>query len=341
MSVSPMNLIILKIARDFDKSVLYIKHMVTYRNIIYKAVSIKNNSFVIRLTDQQSRTREQLESELQFQEYLYKNGADVTKPLKTIENKWLSECVVGNNKYYVSAFTFAKGLNWDERDDKNPETFYQIGKALGKVHKLSKNYETTSYKRRKWYEQQELAEAPELFKEYNTELYTSFISFVNEMKTMENNEDSFGLTHGDYLISNYLIDKEKVTIIDFDECEYSWFAMDLAICIRCYLVGDEPERINEKVDFAEMIHYNLLSGYQSENIITNDMIYDLNKYICVRDYIEISKMLKLIKQGRTLCDIENRLLKTDLDRVLHGKPFLEFDLNRISKVFMSNEKSVL
>lgn len=337
MNVKLMNLTILKAAKEFDKSVLYVKHMVTCRNILYKAVSIKNNSFVIRLTDQQARTKEQLESELHFQDYLFKNGADVTRPLKTVKNEWVSDCIVDNRKYYVSGFTFAKGLNWYERDDKKPETFYQIGKALGKVHKLSKNYESTSYKRRKWYEQQELANAPELFIDYSTELYNSFMCFVDEMKAIKNNQDNYGLTHGDYLMSNYLIDQDKLTIIDFDECEYSWFAMDLAICIRNYLVGDEPEKIHEKTDLAEMIYYNLLSGYQTEKSITDDMIYDLNKYICVRDYIEISQMLGLIKKGRTLCDIENRLLKADIDRVLHGKPFLEIDINKLSNTFNNNQ----
>ena len=190
MNVNHMNLTIFKIAKEFDKSVLYVKYMVTCRNILYKAVSIKNKSFVIRLTVQQIRTKEQLESELHFQDYLFRNGANVTRPLKTVKNEWVSECIVDDKKYYVSAFTFAKGLNWYERDDKNPETFYQIGKALGKVHKLSKNYEVTSYKRRKWYEQQELANAPELFKDYSTELYNSFMSFVDEMKAMKNSQDN-------------------------------------------------------------------------------------------------------------------------------------------------------
>lgn len=153
------------------------------------------------------------------------------------------------------------------------------------------------------------------------------------MKTLENDQDKYGLTYGDYLMSNYMIDNGKVTIIDFDESEYSWFAMDLAICIRCYLVGDEPEKVNEKVECAERIHYNLLLGYQLENTITSDMIYDLNKYIRVRDYIEIAQLLRLVKQGYSLCDIENRLLKTDLERVLFDKPFIEFDISRISKSF--------
>jgi len=323
---------ILETARKFSEGVLSVEYITVCRNVIYKAVC-KDNRFVIRLTDQRVRTKEQIECELLFQDYLYENGANVTKPLKTIDNEWVIKCVNGTKQYYASAFTFAEGLNWDERADESPEILCQIGKALGKVHKLSKNYKAVTYERRKWYEQQELAEAPELFEEYSKELYTSFLSFVNKMKALEVNHDRYGLTHGDYLMSNYMIDNGKVTIIDFDESEYSWFAMDLAICIRCYLVGDEPEKVSEKVERAERIHYNLLLGYQSENTITSDMIYDLNKYIRVRDYIEIAQLLRIMKQGRTPCDIENRLLKIDLERVIHNRPFIEFDLSRISKTF--------
>ena len=327
-----MDSTILETARKFNEVVLSVEHITTCRNIIYKAVC-NDNRFVIRLTDQQVRTKEQIECELQFQEYLFENGADVTKPLITTDNKRIIECVIGTKRYYASAFTFAEGLNWWERVDESPEILCQIGKALGKVHKLSKNYKAVTYKRRKWYEQQELTEAPELFEEYSKELYASFMNSVNQMKALEDDQNRYGLTHGDYLMSNYLIDNEKVTIIDFDESEYSWFAMDLAICIRCYLVGDEPEKVNEKVELAERIHYNLLLGYQSENIITSDMIYDLNKYIRIRDYIEIAQLLRIIKQGGTLCDVEKKLLKIDLDRVIHNKPFIEFNLSRISKTF--------
>ena len=201
-SENSVDSIILETAREFNEGVLSVEYITTCRNIIYKAIC-KDNRFVIRLTNQQVRTKEQIECELQFQEYLFTNGADVTRPLITTDNERVIECVIGTKRYYASAFTFAKGLNWDERVDESPEMLYQIGKALGKVHKLSKNYKVATYKRRKWYEQQELAEAPELFEEYSKELYTSFMSFVDQMKALENDHDRYGLTHGDYLMSNY------------------------------------------------------------------------------------------------------------------------------------------
>lgn len=132
-----MDSIIIEIARKFNEGVLSVEHVTTCRNIIYKAVC-KDNHFVIRLTDQQVRAKEQIECELQFQEYLFKNGADVTRPLETTDKERIIECGIENKQYYVSAFTFAEGLNWDERVDESPEILCQIGKALGKVHKLSK-----------------------------------------------------------------------------------------------------------------------------------------------------------------------------------------------------------
>lgn len=229
-----------------------------------------------------------------------------------------------NEKYFVSAFSFAEGKDWSERVDDSPEILFCIGKELGRIHRLSKRYRPGNLKRRMWYEQQELIDAERLFYNYNMQLYHKFLGFIDEMKKSDKEDNFFGLTHGDFLMSNYLIRNNDVTVIDFDECEYSWYAMDIAICIRCYLVGDEPEKVSEKSDWAEFILYNFLRGYKTENTVCAEQIYHLNKYIRVRDYIEISQLLRLIEQENTLCDIGQRLLETDLDRVLQDKPFLNF-----------------
>lgn len=334
-----MNNTILEIARKFDQDVLEVRFVVKFRNTIYKAIC-KEYNFILRLTNQNVRTKGQIESELNFQHYLFANNANVTKPLSTDSGDKVIMTEIEGEQYFVSAFSFAYGKHWDERVDEAPETFFIIGKALGKIHKLSKSYKPNDIKRRMWYEQQELIEAEHLFKNYKMELYDSYANFINVLKSLNTDSENFGLTHGDYLMSNYLIDNNNVMVIDFDECEYSWYAMDLAICIRCYLVGDEPEKVNEKREQAEMIHYNLLLGYKTENTITSDMIYDLNKYIRVRDYIEIAQIFRLMEQGRELCDIEKRLLVADMDRVLHNKPFLEFDLDRVSKIDFILDKGI-
>lgn len=130
-------------------------------------------------------------------------------------------------------------------------------------------------------------------------------------------------------MSNYLITDDKIKVIDFDECEYSWYAMDLAICMRCYLIGSSPESVSDKISEAEMMHYNILKGYSTENIINEQMVYELNAFIKVRDFIELSQILERLIKHEEICDMENKLLYADLDRTIKGKPFMEFRTKRV------------
>jgi Ser/Thr protein kinase RdoA (MazF antagonist) len=324
-----MNNILLRIAKQFDKNAASVEFFTECRNLIYK-VNCLGYFIILRLVDQKHRNKEQIESELDFQKYLFYNGADVVNPLITEGNESCLSVEINNSNYWASAFEYANGNNWYDRTDSSKEIFQSIGKVLGKIHRLSKEYSLKKVvKRRLWNEQQELIKADKLFKNYSMELYNKFIEYIQYMDASEKSSSNFGLTHGDYLQSNYLIDdKNRVTVIDFDECEYSWFAADLAICMRCYLIGDDPMKLSQKAAEAEMIHYNLLLGYKSENSINEEMVFGLDKYFRIRDFIELSQLLELLSQGKTLCDVENKLLDTCLDRILNNKPFLIFDTRK-------------
>ena len=40
--------------------------------------------------------------------------------------------------------------------------------------------------------------------------------------------DRFGLIHADMRLGNLLVDGERVTLLDFDDCGFGWFLYDLA-----------------------------------------------------------------------------------------------------------------
>ena len=128
-------------------------------------------------------------------------------------------------------------------------------------------------------------------------------------------------------------DKDDITVIDFDECEYSWFSADLAICIRASLFWTEnPAALPQKADEAEMIHYNLLLGYGSENKITTAMVHDLEKYIKIRDYIELASQCSFAPETFNDYPMEKILFEMNLDRILNDKPFLKFSTARAERL---------
>lgn len=46
--------------------------------------------------------------------------------------------------------------------------------------------------------------------------------------------DRFGLIHADMRLGNLLIDQDRVSLIDFDDCGFCWFAYDFAAAISFY-----------------------------------------------------------------------------------------------------------
>lgn len=326
-----MEKVLVEIAKQFYKNVISVEFLAKCKNSIYR-VRCSDYSFVLRLTEESHRTIKQIESELDFQTYLYNNGADVAKPLQTKSGKSCIIVEIDKLSYIVSAFEFVIGKDWSERVDNTDEIFFIIGKALGKIHRLSKKYSPVNIeKRHLWSEQQELQKAGSLFRNHNAVLFDKFIKFMRQMEKEEKRGDSFGLTHGDYLVSNYLIDDRNIKVIDFDDCEYSWYAADIAICMRCYLfLTEHPEELPMKSKEAEIMHYNLLYGYNFENKITKEMVYDLDKYFKIRDYIELAQLLGQDE----LNDIEKILYDMCLDRIVNGKPFLDFSTEQAQKLLL-------
>ena len=316
--------ILLNIAKQFDKNAISVELLTKCRNTIYK-VDCADYSFILRLSSEHHRNAEQIKSELDFQKYLFDNGAAVAQPFQTESGETCLPLEMDNSRFICSAFEYVEGKSWDERKDNSEQIFIKIGAALGKIHKLSKEYKPVNVvKRRLWSEQQELLKA-DIFKKHSMELHDKYLDFMRQMDKEEKTKDTFGLTHGDYLVSNYLInDENDITVIDFDECEYSWFAADLAICIRAYLFWTEnPAALPQKANEAEIMHYNLLLGYGSENKITKNMVYDLEKYIKIRDYIELAGQLSFEPEVFDDYPIEKTLFEMNLDRILNDKPFFD------------------
>ena len=60
----------------------------------------------------------------------------------------------------------------------------------------------------------------------------------NDLEAFGRSSDRFGLTHADYLPENLLVDGETIRIIDFDDCGFGWYIMDLATALF-FLQGEE------------------------------------------------------------------------------------------------------
>jgi len=320
---------LLQYAKQFDEKAMRIEFIKKSHNYAYKVVC-HDDDFILRITSDHHRNSDQIASELDFQKYLHTNGAAVVSPLLTQDNKNILCFTHDNQKYFVAAFSMAHGQNWDNRGaDWTPERLINIGRELGRIHRLSRDYRPEhTEKRRKWNESQHIIKAYKIFRDYNADLYNCFIEYMDDMSKLSTGSDVFGLTHGDYLVANYMIDEnDDITIFDFDECEYAWYATDIAIWMHCALIAADPEALASRTEDAEMMLYNLVKGYISENKLCKDMIHNLQKLFLMRDYIYLSTIIEDRDRYR-YSEWGNQFISTCLNRIFKKKPFLEFDMSK-------------
>ena len=102
--------------------------------------------YILRILAPEDRTEEDYLAETEFVHYLAQNGAPVADVIPSVHGR-LTECLEEDGrKHHISLFACAKGIllcdNGYRYREGAPleEYFYNTGKALGAIHRLSKQY---------------------------------------------------------------------------------------------------------------------------------------------------------------------------------------------------------
>lgn len=84
--------------------------------------------------------------------------------------------------------------------------------------------------------------------------------------------DRFGLVHADLRLANLLIDGDSVSVIDFDDCGYSWFMYDFATAVS--FIEDHPD--------VPRMRARWIDGYQSIAPLSAEDIDILSTLVMLR-----------------------------------------------------------
>ena len=325
--------ILLKFAQKYVPQIYSIELLSVSHNTVYKANC--DNPFILRITSARHRSKNEILSELDFILFLHNNNIHAAIPIQSFSGDIITEHALDNEILFIVAFELADGVQWYEKETGiyRDDTYYlkQIGRELGKIHKTSRNYRTeNTISRRQYFEGQHLIKGKAVFEKYDTKLCEVYQHFMRDLSALNKNSENFGLTHGDFLMSNYNITADnKVIVYDFDECEYSWFVSDIAIFLYYYITGPDPLNVaNKKHDAIKAILL-FMSGYLKENDLPLCELKNLNLFFLLRDYVLLSTIIEKGEQNYSWWD--EKLVKAAIPRVLERKPFVDINIDLIIK----------
>jgi Ser/Thr protein kinase RdoA (MazF antagonist) len=257
------------------------------RNVVYACEQEGAEAKIIRIAFLDDRSREDFLGELDYVRYLFEHGGSVSDVVSSLKGNLLEEIAFRNRTFYISVFARAKGQgladhNYRYRDGAPiTEYYYNCGKVLGRLHRLSKGYEPV-HRRYSFSDKYNAESIERLIPDSLPLLKKKLLALLQSLEGLDRNAESYGLVHFDYNDGNYAIDYNdgQITVYDFDNACYCWYMFDLASLWMNGVgwIQFESEAAKRR-KFMEDYYQAALAGYRSETGVDDAMLDMLPLFI--------------------------------------------------------------
>lgn len=259
------------------------KKLGDFENYVFEVYELGKPK-ILRITHSSHRSKQELESELDWIQYLNRCGISIPNVLLSPDEKTVEEFTVENSSFFASLFEKASGdpITLDDSIF-NEKLFYKWGKMIGKMHRHTKEYQPSEgiVPRQHW----DSADLLDFEKYYsNEELLEHTRNVVGKIQQLAKSKDNYGLIHSDIHQGNFFYDGNTIHVFDFDDASYHYFASDIAIPLyyatnskHFYSTRDERNR------FAKKFLTAFLDGYEEENKFFSDWIEMIPLFLQLRD----------------------------------------------------------
>ena len=283
--------------------------------------------YVLRISALEDRTEEDYLAETEFIHYLVRNGAPAADVIPSVRGR-LAECAEEDGKkIWLSLFEYARGIllcdNGYRYRDGAPleEYFYNTGKALGAIHRLSKAYRPV-HRRPEFTDKYNMEYIGRLIPDSYGELKKAIARRLESYRTLPTDSTAYGLVHFDFCDGNYHVDLKTgdITVFDFDNCIYCWYMFDLAHAwthgVGWYRHIQDPAKRTEG-----MKHYfdTVLEGYRSETDVPGEMMDKLTLFIDMTIIEYIVDEFECSAREGGLPDDED--IEKEADCLIHDIPY--------------------
>ena len=243
--------------------------------------------FVLRISTLGDRTEEDYLAETEFVSYLAQNGAPVADVIPSVDGRLVERAEFEGRTAYITLFAYAKGMlladnGYRYREGASlDEYFYNTGRALGAIHRLSKGY-TPVHSRPDYFDKYDMTYLDRLIPDGYADLKKAVADRLDAFRALKKDRTRYGLVHFDFSDGNYHIDMDTsdITVFDFDNCMNCWYMFDLA---NLWLHNEGWTRRERDPDrrFSLMRQcFDLqLRGYRTETDLPEEMLDQLPLFI--------------------------------------------------------------
>lgn len=243
-----------------------------FHNKVYSS-----GNLIFRVSPSKRRKQIDIINELAVINELYEYGLPVSLPVKSVRDR-LVESI--DEHHFVVAFEKAKGTSIDVTKPHvwNNELFYKWGHVMGKLHSAGKKIKVD---RPIW-----TAHQPDLLNLFpkitSKPIAEKYKQLLNHLVNFPLTPDLYGLIHNDFHQGNIFVNEGRLTVFDFDDCAYHWFAYDLAASFY-HAYWQASSFTPENTQFSKEFWEHFLRGYQQEHTLSMELIQQIPLFLKIRE----------------------------------------------------------
>ena len=284
--------------------------------------------YILRIGHSSRRSEAHIQGEVDWINYLAAGGAGVSRSISSGYGQLVEHIDDGQGeKFLATAFVKAQGtfpsqVGWTD------ELYETYGRAIGQMHALAKDYQPANpaWARPDW-DDDAMMIADKSLPDSDVMVIKKYEELLSYLKSLPKDKDSYGLTHFDPHGGNFYVDEQRcITLFDFDDCAYCWFAHDIAI-VLFYLVNDAED----KPAFTDKFMSIFLKGYAQDNQIDPKWLKEIPYFLKLRE-------IDLYAVIHRSFDVENldhpwvaRYMDGRKEKIENEIPFVDFDFTTLAK----------
>jgi len=302
-----------------DGDLQLIKHR---ENTVFKVTAADGRCFALRVHQAGLHDDDALRSELIWMRALRDDGFSVPRVLPTNDGELFAVVGEGNDASRCSLLEWVDGklMNDLGRVEKGMQVelcdrYHRLGTLAARLHNHSQSWSPPpGFVRHCWDEDGLLGDEPRMGRFWDhpaltprqrREFLKARIVLQGFLDKLGKHESKYGLIHADFLPDNIIVNEDKLTLIDFDDCGYGWHLYEMGTAllpqikqpffddiVAAYLEGYRSERAFSSEDEESLpaflmicsLHYLGWFQKRGENIehadrLAAEIIHELLKYI--------------------------------------------------------------
>jgi len=287
--------------------------------------------YILRITEATEKKKSHIGFESRWVEYLSAHMEGIAKPVRSVNGNLFEVIEAAGEKYilYLQEKAPGKIVDNNNPDEFNETLFFHLGALMGRMHKLTMSYDGNVINPEfEW-------NGPHFWRRdipiLDEDVRQSEKRFLQELTALPVGKDNYGIVHFDIHTDNFLVANPKITLIDFEACQFNWYAADIASAVF-FMIQKEAgplKRLTEtqRTQFAETYLISYLKGYLQTNPIGKCWIYSIDlfmKYQMIDEYVAAQSYWPE-ESG----DLRQWYSDWYKERIVNNLPYVSIDYNKV------------